>query len=147
MKKLNQRNSCLVTSVTCLRRKFWCLLKNKIEQERSWKRFLLQLKNHYWMKKWSQTFYAFFKMASYEGCFWSFRWLFTLFFIDFITILVYYCVNNLFLNFNVFFNSNDGGVAFQKAYGNFYFLKSSHIYYPDIIHDKSIYCLNVCLQS
>lgn len=70
MKKLNQRNSCLVTSVTCLRREFWCLLKNKIEQERSWKRFLLQLKNHYWMKKWSQTFYAFFKMASYEGCFW-----------------------------------------------------------------------------
>lgn len=70
MKKLNQRNSCLVTSVTCLRRKFWCLLKNKIEQERSWKRFLLQLKNQYWMKKWSQTFYAFFKMASYEGCFW-----------------------------------------------------------------------------
>ena len=41
-------------------------------------------------------------------------------FIDLIVILVYYCVNKQFLTY---FYSSDDGIAFQKAYANFYCLK------------------------
>ena len=65
-KKLNQRDTCHVTSVTCLHGIFWCLLQKTKEQVRTRKRFLLQVQNHYRMNKWSWMFYSFFEMASHE---------------------------------------------------------------------------------
>ena len=54
--------------------------------------------------------------------------LMTFYFIDFLAILVYYCTNK---NFLTYLYSTDYGITFRKAYANFYFLKSSLIYYPD----------------
>ena len=68
-----QQDTSLVTSVTCLCGKFWCLLQKTNKHIRPSDKhitpFLLQFKNHNWMNKWSQMLYTFFQTASHEGCF------------------------------------------------------------------------------
>ena len=58
-----------------------------------------------------------------------------IFFIDFIPIYVYYFVNKK--RVTCLYSTIDG-ITLRKAYANFYFLKSSLIYYTDIIHGEVI---------